>query len=88
MHCAKSVQIRSFFWSVFSRIWTEYGDLLLIQSKYVQMRPRKNSVFGEVFCAVLSLWLYLLYVFGIPYHIIVYYSCLFFSKEGVDFKDF
>ena len=24
----ESVQIRSFFWSVFSRIWTEYGDLL------------------------------------------------------------
>ena len=26
-NCAKNVQIRSFFWSVFSRIWTEYGDL-------------------------------------------------------------
>ena len=26
VHCVKSVQIRSFFWSVFSRIWTEYGD--------------------------------------------------------------
>ena len=26
-HCAKSVQIRSFFWSVFSCIRTEYGDL-------------------------------------------------------------
>ena len=24
-HCVKSVQIRSFFWSVFSRIRTEYG---------------------------------------------------------------
>ena len=24
-HCVKSVQIWSFFWSVFSRIWTEYG---------------------------------------------------------------
>ena len=23
--CVKSVQIRSFFWSVFSCIWTEYG---------------------------------------------------------------
>ena len=28
LHCVKSVQIRSFFWSVFSCIWTEYGDLL------------------------------------------------------------
>ena len=27
-NCMKSVQIRSFFWSVFSRIRTEYGDLL------------------------------------------------------------
>ena len=27
-HCVKSVQIRSFFWSVFSCIRTEYGDLL------------------------------------------------------------
>ena len=30
------VQIRSFSWSVFPRIWTEYGKL----------RTRKNSVFG------------------------------------------
>ena len=28
IHCVKSVQIRSFFWSVFSCIRTEYGDLL------------------------------------------------------------
>ena len=34
-HCVKSVQIRSFFWSVFSCIRTEYGDL---RSKY---RPEK-----------------------------------------------
>ena len=27
-HCVKSVQIRSYFWSVFSCIRTEYGDLL------------------------------------------------------------
>ena len=27
MHCTKSVQIRSFFCSLFSCIWTEYGDL-------------------------------------------------------------
>ena len=26
-HCVKNVQIRSFFWSVFSCIPTEYGDL-------------------------------------------------------------
>ena len=27
MHCLKSVQIRSYFWSVFSCIRIEYGDL-------------------------------------------------------------
>ena len=26
-NCVKSVQIRSFFWSVFSRIQTEYGEI-------------------------------------------------------------
>ena len=31
-HCLKSVQIRSFFWSVFSCIRTEYGDLLFVFS--------------------------------------------------------
>ena len=36
-HCVKCVQIRSFFWSVFSRIRSEYGKI----------RTRKNSVFGH-----------------------------------------
>ena len=36
-HCVKSVQIRSFFCSVFSKIWTEYGKI----------RTRKNSVLGH-----------------------------------------
>ena len=27
-HCVKNVQIRSFFWSIFSCIRTEYGELL------------------------------------------------------------
>ena len=27
-HHVKSVQIPSIFWSVLSRIWTEYGDLI------------------------------------------------------------
>ena len=26
-HFVKKVQMRSFLWSVFSRIWTEHGDL-------------------------------------------------------------
>ena len=27
-HSSKNLQIRSFFWSAFSRIWTEYGHFL------------------------------------------------------------
>ena len=38
IHSMKSVQIRHFFWSVFSRIRTEY----------VKIRIRKNSVFGHL----------------------------------------
>ena len=50
VHCVKSVQILSFFWSVFSCIRTEYGDLplnLRIQYKYRKIRTRKNSIFGH-----------------------------------------
>ena len=36
-HCVKSVQLRSFFWSVFS----------CIQSQYRKIRTRKNSGFGD-----------------------------------------
>ena len=30
IHCVKIVQIRRFFWSLFSRIRTEYGEILII----------------------------------------------------------
>ena len=46
-HCVKSVQIRSFSWSVFSRMWTEYGEILRIQPECGKIRTRKNSVFGH-----------------------------------------
>ena len=44
-HCVKSVLIRSFFWSVFSCIRTEYLNLR-IHSEYRKIRARKNYVFG------------------------------------------
>ena len=48
-HRVKSVQIRSFFWFVFSRIRTEYGEIqsiyLHIQSECGKITTRKNSVF-------------------------------------------
>ena len=66
-HCVKSVQIRSFFWSVFSCIRTECGDLLgkspysvriqknTDQSEYRKLRTRDNSVFGHFSRSVFSL---------------------------------
>ena len=44
-YCVKSVQIQSFFWSVFFRIRTEYGETLRISPYSVRMRKirtRKN----------------------------------------------
>ena len=50
LHRVKSIQRRSFFWSVISCIQTEYGDLLhkfLNQSEYRKIWIRKDSVFGH-----------------------------------------
>ena len=41
-YCVKSFQIRSFFWSVFSHVWTEYREILRI-SPY-SVRIKKNKV--------------------------------------------
>ena len=46
LYSVKRVEMQNFFWSVFSRIWTEYGDLrskLRIQSKCGKIRTRKTS---------------------------------------------
>ena len=45
-HCVKSVQIRSYFWSVFSFIRTEYGDLLrksLLRKSPYSIRIQENA---------------------------------------------
>ena len=47
VHCLKSVKIRSYFWSVFSRIRTEYGEILEYAEKCGKIRTRNNSVFGH-----------------------------------------
>ena len=50
IRCLKSVQIRSFFGSVFSCIWTEYIEILRISPYSVRMWEntyQKNSVFGH-----------------------------------------
>ena len=41
----KIAQLRSFFWSAFSRIQTEYSVPLRIQSESGKIRTRKNFVF-------------------------------------------
>ena len=49
-HCAKSVQIRSIFWSVIYPIRTEYGEIFVslhIQSECGKIRTRKYSLFGH-----------------------------------------
>ena len=43
IHCVKSVQIRSFFFSVFSRIRTEYWEILHISPCSVRMWENKDQ---------------------------------------------
>ena len=42
LHCVKSVQIRSYFWFVFSYIRTEYGDLLRKSPYLVRIQENTN----------------------------------------------
>ena len=46
--CTKSVQMRSFFCSVFSRIWTEYGDLLF-KSYLDTFHAVNDRCYAEIF---------------------------------------
>ena len=49
-HCVKSVQIRIFFWFVFSRIRTECGKIRSISPYSVQIREnadQNNSEYGQ-----------------------------------------
>ena len=42
-HCVKSTRIRSIFWSVFSCIQTEYGEILRISPYSVRMRENTDQ---------------------------------------------
>ena len=44
LHSVKKVQIRSFFWSVFSRIRTEYGEILSIFPYSVRMQENAGKM--------------------------------------------
>ena len=52
LYCVKSVQIRSLFWSVFSHIPTEYGEILV--SLRIQSTAWKVSKKRSFFWSVLS----------------------------------
>ena len=43
MNCVKSVHIRSFFWSLFSCIWTEYGHLRSKSPYSVQIQDNTDQ---------------------------------------------
>ena len=57
VHCAfltktennrvKGVQLRSFFWSVFFLLWTEYGNLRRNLRRMQENADQKNSVIGQ-----------------------------------------
>ena len=51
-HGVKSVLIRSFFWSILSRIRTEYAVSLRTHSKCRKIRTRKTSVFEHFWRSV------------------------------------
>ena len=63
IHCVKSVQIRSIFWSVFSRIWTEYGEILRISPYSARMWENTDqkilriwTLFRQWFIIKIHLW--------------------------------
>ena len=48
VHCVKSIQIRSFFWSVFPRIKNEYGEIGRIWTLFTQWFFQINSADAEM----------------------------------------
>ena len=53
-HCMKCVLIRSFFWSVFSRVQTEFGEIRSIRMR--EIRTRKNSILGQFLRSVRDMY--------------------------------
>ena len=70
LHCVKSVQIRSYLWSAFS----------CIQSEYRKIRTRNNSVFGHFSCNV-AVTLLMVLIFWIPVPFI-YHLCQMVFLDG------
>ena len=58
LHCVGSAQIRSFFWSIFSRIRTEYGEIrrdIQYSVRYGKIRTRETP-YLDTFHAVKVKW--------------------------------
>ena len=51
-HCMKSVQMQNYFWSVFSCIRTEYGDLLRKFSPNTGKNGPEITLYADTFQAV------------------------------------
>ena len=51
LHYVKSVEIRSYFWSIFPCIRIEYGYLRIQENRTIN-----NSVFGHFLCSINTLW--------------------------------
>ena len=57
-HCTKSVQIRSYFWFVFSRIRTEYGEIL----RTIKMQYQKYQKIQFGILLYIDIWEIMLYL--------------------------
>ena len=71
----KKCPYSGFFWSVFSRIWTEYEEIIRISPHLVQMREntdQKNSEYGHFFTQCITRFLRMLNVLPV-YCIMSYY---------------
>ena len=44
VHCVKSIHIRSYFWSEFSCIWIEYGDLLRKSPYSIRLQKLRTEI--------------------------------------------
>ena len=62
-HCVKSVQLWSFFWSVFSRIQTEYGEILRIYPYSVRMRENTDHKKFRIW-TLFTQWLIIFHVYA------------------------
>ena len=84
MHFMKSVEIRSNFWSVFSRIQTEYGKILRISPYSVQMRENTDRKLLRIW-TLFSQWIKATYIrqFFETLQLLINLLVRFFSDFGI-----